>query len=79
MAKAKKSPEQIEREKEEKKALKQEEKLKKAGYVPNNPVSNSYGSESTAEYVAKYYKDAVIVYHPNDKWWGKNWKVWVRQ
>lgn len=78
--KAKKTPEQIALEKEEKAALKQEEKLKKNGYGPCNPVSNSYGSASTAEYVASYYKNAVIVFHPLDKVWdGKLWKVWTKQ
>lgn len=76
--KAKKTPEQIALEREEKAALKQEKELKKDGYGPCHPVSNSYGSASTAEYVAAHYKDAVIVYHPNDTLWGKIWKVWTK-
>ena len=79
MPKTKKTPEQIALEKAEKEALKLEEKLRKEGYEPSHPVSNTYGSENTAKYVAKYYKDAVIVYHPNDKWWEKCWKVWIRR
>ena len=65
-----KTPEQL--------ALAEERKLIKKGYTPSHPVSNSYGNETTAEYVAKQFKDAVIVFHPKHKFWGKIWKVWVK-
>lgn len=78
--KKKKTPEQIALEKEEKAACKQEEKLKKDGYIPSNPVSNSYGNEATAKYIADRYENAVIVFHPLDKVWdGKIWKVWTKE